>query len=125
VLAAPTAAAHVRTAAQENQVPFGGSNSPYPSRSVSCRVAQDISRRFPHSQRFSGKMGEYPSFSEIRCQYLDVSEELELTHSQQVTFIRSALREETYQFYQDVIKDKVASLGGGIPIARRNIRFSR
>jgi hypothetical protein len=111
VVAAATAAAQGRTATQENQVAVGGPNNTHPSRSVSSRVAQDISRRFPHSQRFSGKMGESPSFAEIRYQYLDVSEELELTHSQQVTFLRSALREEAYQFYQDVIKDNAASLG--------------
>jgi hypothetical protein len=42
---------------------------------------------------------------------MDVIEELELNHQQQVTFLRSALREEAYQFYQDVIKENVSSLG--------------
>ena len=56
-------------------------------------------------------MGQAPSFAEIRYQYLDVNEELELTHSQKVTFLRSARRKEAYQFYQDVIKDRVDSLG--------------
>ena len=56
-------------------------------------------------------MGESRSFAEIRNQYLDVCEELKINHQQQVTFLRSALREEAYQFYQEVIKDKVKSLG--------------
>jgi hypothetical protein len=91
---AATAVAHTRTATQENQISVAGPNNIHSLRSSSSRVAQDISRRFPHSQRFSGKMGESPSFAEIRYQYLDVSEELELTNSQQITFFvqRSARR---------------------------------
>jgi hypothetical protein len=42
------------------------------TRSTVSRAAQDISRRFPFAQRFSGKMGESPAFAEIRNQYLDV-----------------------------------------------------
>jgi hypothetical protein len=108
-----SSAAPSRSNTQVNQVdtPVPEPAIALPSRSLSSRVAQDISRRFPYSQRFSGKMGESPSFAEIRNQYMDVCEELELTHSHQVTFLRSALREEAYQFYQDVIKERVTSLG--------------
>jgi hypothetical protein len=74
------------------------------------RNAQDVSKRFPHAQKFSGKMGDSPSFSEIRNQFMDVIEELDVPHAQQVVLLRSALREESYQFYQDIIKDKVTSL---------------
>jgi hypothetical protein len=75
------------------------------------RNAQDVSKRFPHAQKFSGKMGDSPSFSEIRNQFMDVVEELDVPPAQQVVLLRSALREEFYQFYQDIIKDKVTSLG--------------
>jgi hypothetical protein len=47
---------------------------------------------------------------------LDVCEELEINHQQQVTFLRSALREKAYQFYQEVIKDKVTSLGAAFKL---------
>jgi hypothetical protein len=92
--------------------------SPYPSNdhqprpnSSASRNAQDVSKRFPHAQKFSGKMGDSPSFSEIRNQFMDVVEELEIPPAQQVTLLRSTLREEAYQFYQEVIKDKVNALG--------------
>jgi hypothetical protein len=65
------------------------------------RNAQDVNKRFPHAQKFSGKMGDSPSFSEIRNQFMD---------AQQVVLLRSALREESFQFYQDIIKDKVTSV---------------
>jgi hypothetical protein len=55
-------------------------------------------------------MGDSPSFSEIRNQFMDVVEELEIPPAQQVTLLRSTLREEAYQFYQKVIKDKVNAL---------------
>jgi hypothetical protein len=42
---------------------------------------------------------------------MNFSEESELNHQQQVTILRSALREEAYQFYQNVIKEKGSSLG--------------
>jgi hypothetical protein len=89
---------------------------PIQTRSTISRAAQDISRRFPFQQRFSGKMGESPSFADIRNQYLDVCEELEINQQHQVTFLRSALREEAYQFYQDVIKDKVFTLGAAFTL---------
>jgi hypothetical protein len=51
-------------------------------------------------------MVEPPSFSEIKNQFMDVIEELEIPPVQQVTPLRSALPEEAYQFYQDVIRTK-------------------
>jgi hypothetical protein len=85
--------------------------APPRSNNSASRNANDVSKRFPHAQKFSGKMGEPPSFSEIKNQFMDVIEELEIPPVQQVTLLRSALREEAYQFYQDVIKDKVGTLG--------------
>jgi hypothetical protein len=77
---------------------------------LKSRNAKDVNKRFPHAQKFSGKMGDCPSFSEIRNQFMDVIEELDVPHAQQVVLLRSALREESYQFYQDIIKDKVKYL---------------
>jgi hypothetical protein len=51
------------------------------------RIARAVSNRFPLSQQFSGKMGESPSFAEICHQFMDKSDELELTGPQQVTFL--------------------------------------
>jgi hypothetical protein len=61
-------------------------------------------------------MGDTPSFPEIRNQFLDVIEELEIQQAQQVTLLRSDLREESYQFYQEVIKDKVNALGEALKL---------
>jgi hypothetical protein len=99
-------------ASQENpsSITFPVTNESRPNHSAS-RNAQDVSKRFPHSQKFSGKMGDSPSFPEIRNQFMDVVEELEIPPAQQVTLLRSTLREEAYQFYQDVIKEKVLTLG--------------
>jgi hypothetical protein len=74
------------------------------------RNAQDVNKRFPHAQMFLGKMGDSPSFSEIRNQVMDLIEQLDVPHAQQVVLLRSALREESFQFYQDIIKDKVTSV---------------
>jgi hypothetical protein len=88
------------------------SSNEYQSRTnnTASRNAQDVRKRFPHAQKFSGKMGDTPSFSEIRNQFMDVVAELEIRPALQVTLIRSNLREEAYQFYQEVIKDKVNAL---------------
>jgi hypothetical protein len=42
---------------------------------------------------------------------MGVVEELEIPPAQQVTLLRSTLREEAYQFYQEVITDKLNALG--------------
>jgi hypothetical protein len=41
---------------------------------------------------------------------MDVIEELDVPHAQQLVLLLSALREEPYKFYQDIIKDKMTSL---------------
>jgi hypothetical protein len=94
-----------------NTTPY--SSNEYQSRpnNSASRNAQDVSKRFPHAQKFSGKMGDAPSFSEIRNQFMDVVEELENSPAHQVILLRSTLRKEAYQFYQEVIKDKVNALG--------------
>jgi hypothetical protein len=96
-------------------ISFPASNEPRPNHSAS-RNAQDVSKRFLHAQKFSGKMGDSPSFSEIKNQFMDIVEESEIPTVQQVTLLRCILREEAYQFYQDVIKDKILTLGEAFKI---------
>jgi hypothetical protein len=71
-----------------NSSPY--SSNVYQSRTnkSESRNAQDVRKRFPHAQKFSGKMGDTPSFSEIRNQFMDVVEDLEIPPAQQVTLLR-------------------------------------
>jgi hypothetical protein len=68
-------------------------------------------------------MGESASFAEIRNQYMDVSENLELNHQLQFIFLPSALREEAYQLHQGVIKDKVSSLGEAFKLLEETFAY--
>jgi hypothetical protein len=55
---------------------------------------------------------------------MDAVEELDVPPAMQAVLLCSTLREESYQFYQNIIKDKVTSLGDAFKILEETYDFA-